>query len=127
MNLGLAFYVKWFTTAVDVDCHKIPVGCRTELMEDAKTGADLGKSEAFSWHHEVPVERTVSFTKALKEGSYDESGGGQYCWDEKENIFWSWDTPEAIERKIKLVLDKRPIGGVFAWGLGEDAPKFEHL
>lgn len=127
MNLGLAFYVKWFKTAVDADCQNTPVGCRTALMEDAESGADLGKTGAFSWHDEVPAELAMSFAKALQEGSYDESGGGHYYWDQKERLFWSWDTPRAIERKIKLVFEKRHLGGVFAWGLGEDAPKFEHL
>lgn len=53
--------------------------------------------------------------------------GGHYFWDEKENLFWSWDTPEAIVLKFPGIVEERGLGGVFAWGLGEDAPKWEHL
>jgi GH18 family chitinase len=99
-NLGLAFYVKWFKTAVGVDCYAKPVGCRTELMEDPETGADLGKAGAFSWHDEVPADFSTSFTKARAHGVYDEEGGGYYYWDESERLFWSWETPAAIQKKI---------------------------
>ncbi|KAI8940916.1 hypothetical protein NX059_002174 [Plenodomus lindquistii] len=127
VNLGLAFYVKCFRTAVDTDCDSAPVGCKTELMEDPETGADLGKTGGFSWHDEVPDEFKVSFGKAVKSGEYDAVGGGYYYWDESERLFWTWDTARAIERKLKVVFETKRIGGVFAWGLGEDAPKFEHL
>ncbi|KAH9872701.1 hypothetical protein J1614_005095 [Plenodomus biglobosus] len=127
VNLGLAFYVKWFKTAADGRCDSFPVGCKTELMEDPETGGDLGKAGAFSWHDEVPTELAVSYNKALKNGEYDPDSGGHYYWDKEERLFWSWDTAEAIERKLMLVFEKRKIGGVFAWGLGEDAPKFKHL
>jgi GH18 family chitinase len=126
-NLGLAFYVKWFKTAIGVDCHAEPVGCATELMEDPETGADLGKTAGFSWHDEVPSELSKSFTKALEHGVYDEKAGGHYYWDENERLFWSWDTPDAIKRKLPTIMKEKQLGGVFAWGLGEDAPKFEHL
>ncbi|KAF1947030.1 glycoside hydrolase [Clathrospora elynae] len=126
-NLGLAFYVKWFKTAADVDCSAHPVGCKTQLMEDPGTGADLGKAGAFSWHDEVPFDLATSFAKALENGVYDEVGGGQYYWDGEERLFWSWDTEEAIRKKVGVVGKGKGLGGVFAWGLGEDAPKFDHL
>ncbi|KAH7074686.1 glycoside hydrolase superfamily [Paraphoma chrysanthemicola] len=126
-NLGLAFYVKWFKTAAGVNCNEQPIGCKTELMEDPETGADLGQAGAFSWHDEVPSELSTSFQKARENAAYDEVGGGYFYWDEEERLFWSWDTPEAIRRKIPTIVDKMHPGGVFAWGLGEDAPGFEHL
>ena len=126
-NLGLAFYIKWFRTAVGVDCATKPIGCHTDLMEDPKTGADLGKAGAFSWHDEVPTELAASFQKALADGVYDEVGGGHYYWDLEERLFWSWYTPDAIEKKILAIMRGKDLGGVFAWGLGEDAPRFEHL
>ncbi|KAF2847237.1 glycoside hydrolase family 18 protein [Plenodomus tracheiphilus IPT5] len=140
VNLGLAFYVKWFKTAVGGHCESTPVGCKTELMEDPVTGKDLGKAGAFSWHDEVPEELAMSFSKAMKNGVYhnvplkraeysgnEEDRGGYYYWDKEERLFWSWDTAGAIETKLRSVFETRKIGGVFAWGLGEDAPKFEHL
>ncbi|CAO2649548.1 Nn.00g069330.m01.CDS01 [Neocucurbitaria sp. VM-36] len=126
-NLGLAFYVKWFKTAPDADCHMEPIGCRTELMEDPITGADLGKTAGFSWHDEIPTELAQSFSRATQHGKYDEVGGGYYYWDGEERLFWSWDTSEAIQHKLHAMVGKSALGGVFAWGLGEDAPKFEHL
>jgi GH18 family chitinase len=128
-NLGLAFYVKWFKTAPDADedCRRMPVGCKTELMEDPSTGVDLGKAGAFSWHDEVPAELSESFATALEHGVYDKDGGGHYYWDGKERLFWTWDTPSAIENKVALLVQEKKLGGVFAWGLGEDAPKFNHL
>jgi GH18 family chitinase len=128
-NLGLAFYVKWYRTAAGVDCQEKPTRCKTGLMEDPGTGADLGQAGAFSWHDQVPEELSESFTKALEHGVYDKIGGGHYFWDEAERLFWSWDTPNAIKRKLAAsgAVEERKLGGVFAWGLGEDAPKFNHL
>jgi GH18 family chitinase len=126
-NLGLAFYVKWFKTdaAARQECEAHPVGCPAALMEDPETGADLGKAGAFSWHDDVPAELRVSFDKARKEGTYDKDG--YFYFDVEEDLFWSFDTPDAIRRKVTQIRKKRAIGGVFAWGLGEDAPKFINL
>lgn len=126
-NLGLAYYTKWFYTAPGEDCSGKPVGCPTDLLEDPVTGADLGKGGGFSWHDEVPEEVEVSFQKALRSGVYDEADGGHYYWDEPKRRFWTWDTPDAIKKKLPTILADKKLGGVFAWGLGEDAPKFAHL
>lgn len=126
-NLGLAFYVKWYKTDPSGDCGSHLPSCKTMLMEDPETGGDLGQAGAFSWHDEVPSDLKESFGKALHKGVYDEIGGGHYYWDEKENIFWSWDTPAAISLKFPAIVEEKGLGGVFAWGLGEDAPKWEHL
>ena len=39
----------------------------------------------------------------------------------------SWDTPYAIAQKFPKIMEKKKLGGSFAWGLGEDANKFVHL
>jgi GH18 family chitinase len=129
VNLGFAFYVKWFRTDPNAaaECARSRIGCRTVLMEDPTTGDDLGKAGAFSWHDTVPEDVNPSFQRALERGAYDERGGGYYFWDEQEDLFWSFDTVDAIARKVPAVLEERGLGGVFAWGLGEDAPAFEHL
>jgi GH18 family chitinase len=126
-NLGLAFYVKWYKTANNTDCHKKPIGCKTELMEDPTTGADLSNAGAFSWHDDVPTELLESFLEALRNGAYDDIGGGHYYWDELENLFWSWETSDALKKKLPAIVGTKKLGGVFAWGLGEDAPQFNHL
>lgn len=132
LNLGLAFYIKWFKTAGNETCNRLPaIGCRTELMEDPVTGADLGMAGAFSWHDEVPQELVESFERAMANGLDDGAGmdfKGHYYMDIQEQIFWSWDTPDSIQTKLNLFFQVRSnIGGLFAWGLGEDAPRFEHL
>ncbi|KAF3035939.1 hypothetical protein E8E12_005418 [Didymella heteroderae] len=140
LNIGLGFYVRWYKTAAGHRCDKVPaIHCQTELMEDPITGADLGKSGAFSWHDEVPAELADSFARALKFGEDDMSGGllrGHFYMDKRERIFWSWDTAHTIVKKLEDIYDffaaeshgeRQGVGGVFAWGLGEDAPRFEHL
>ncbi|KAJ5689826.1 hypothetical protein N7462_004218, partial [Penicillium macrosclerotiorum] len=129
LNLGLAYYVKWFKTSdrhAEV-CAEFPIGCPAALMEDPATGADLGQAGAFSWHDDVPLELAASFGIAQSQGEYDPVGGGYYFWDADVNIFWSWDTPDAIQMKVPAILEEKHLGGVFAWGLGEDAPEFTHL
>ncbi|KAK1753436.1 endochitinase 1 [Echria macrotheca] len=128
INLGFAFYAKYFRTE-HVACLNAssPVGCPTVLLEDPQTGADLGQGGAFSWHDSVPVDVSESFTRALLDGKYDEEQGGYFYWDDKEDIWWTFDTADAIRRKFPLIVKKKRLGGVFAWGLGEDAPVFEHL
>jgi GH18 family chitinase len=131
MNLGFAFYLKWFYTSSSAEdragCKRNPVGCKTPLMEDPDTGADLAQGGGFSWHDGVPGDLKESFERAMQEGTYDEVGGGHYYWDEAENRWWTWDTPEVIVKKFPEVVEKRGMGGVFAWGLGEDAEEWVHL
>ena len=126
-HLGFAFYVKWFKTDPNGGCHEHPVGCKTVLMEDPSTGADLGGSGGFSWSDPVPPEVSTSFEKALANGVYDPHGGGHYYWDSEENIWWTWDSPDVIAQKFPAIVENRKLGGVFAWGLGEDGDKWDHL
>ncbi|KAI9744507.1 MAG: hypothetical protein M1818_002036 [Claussenomyces sp. TS43310] len=132
--LGLAFYIKWFRTAPDPAlrraCAAHPVGCRTALLEDPDSGADLGRAGAFSYHDPVPAELAASWDRARRGARYDEEeggGGGCYYWDADEDLWWSWDSPPAMARKVATLFGERALGGVFAWGLGEDAPDWTHL
>lgn len=75
----------------------------------------------------MPEDVKGSFEKALNEGYYDEQGGGYWYWDREQALWWTFDTPEAVARKFPLIVEERKLGGVFAWGLGEDAPQFAHL
>lgn len=127
MNLGFAFYIKWYKTDPQGGCDQNPVGCKTTLMEDPSTGADLGQAGAFSWHDFVPGEVSASYERAMSHGKYDGEHGGHYYWDSEENLWWSWDTPDVIAKKFPAIMKKRNLGGTFAWGLGEDADGFAHL
>ncbi|KAI1174822.1 glycoside hydrolase family 18 protein [Nemania sp. FL0916] len=126
INLGFAFYTKYFRLE-GRPCAEKPIGCPTGLMEDPETGADLGKMGGFSWHDNVPQDVRGSLKKALNEGRYDKKGGGYWYWDEDQSLWWTFDTPEAVAYKFPQVVKKKKLGGVFAWGLGEDAPHFAHL
>ena len=96
-------------------------------MEDPSSGADLGRAGAFAWSDEVPLELATSYTRAMAHGEYDTEGGGNYSWDSEEDFFWSWDTPDAISQKFPAIVEKLGLGGVFAWGLGEDSRDWSHL
>lgn len=128
LNLGFAFYVKHFQTR-HAECSdaSTPVGCPTLLLEDPDTGADLGRTGGFSWHDDVPKDVEASFNKALRYGVYDEVEGGFYYWDEEEDRWWTFDNADAVSRKFDAIVGVRNLAGVFAWGLGEDAPEFERL
>ncbi|KAI9149121.1 putative chitinase 3 [Paramyrothecium foliicola] len=124
LNFGLGYYVKWFMTE-DCDVENV-LDCNTQLLENPDTGADLGKTAAFSWHDQVPVELAASFQRAQTEGRHFNDGSFGY-WDSREKRWWSFDTPRAISRKVEDILGPLKLSGLFAWGLGEDAPNFEHL
>jgi chitinase len=47
MNLGFAFYAKWFTTVEGAACEQ-PIGCPTVLLENAD-GSDTGMSGAMTF------------------------------------------------------------------------------
>ncbi|KAI0506681.1 glycoside hydrolase family 18 protein [Xylaria bambusicola] len=128
LNLGFAFYVKYFRTEGSNSCMANPIGCPTGLMEDPATGADLGKTGGFSYHDDIPHDEIWrSYENAVSEGRYDEEGGGYWYYDADQALWWTFDTPDAIARKFPLVVQEKNLGGVFAWGLGEDAPAFKHL
>lgn len=124
LNLGLGYYAKWFLSE-DCDASDV-LSCKAAVMEDLDTGADLGRTGAFSWHDQVPEELAASFAKALKDGEYFDDGSYGY-WDADEKRWWSFDTTSVIQRKIPELVKGMELGGVFAWGLGEDAPSFAHF
>jgi chitinase len=43
VNLGFAYYAKWFTTDKNSDCDKEPIGCNMVKLEN-DDGSDNGKS-----------------------------------------------------------------------------------
>lgn len=130
LNIGLAFYVKWFKTDKE-DCAQgeTAVGCKMLLLEDPVTGADLGRAGGFSFHDQVPSELKDSFDRALRMAALDIQEGATYFWDAEEGIFWTFDIGSNgdIEYKVRVLMWELGLGGVFAYGLGEDAPEFMHL
>lgn len=128
INFGLGFYVKWFKVdKEDCDNARTPIGCKTLLLEDPVTGGDLGRAGAFSWHDEVPEEMKSSFQRALLHREYDGDDGATYYYDSEEAIWWTFDDPHSITKKVEQLNRELNVRGTFAWGLGEDAPDFSRL
>ncbi|KAK0382726.1 hypothetical protein NLU13_9822 [Sarocladium strictum] len=125
LNFGLGYYVKWFMASSECGVED-PLGCPTQLLEDPDTGADLGKTGAFSWHDPVPEDLAESFARAQSEGRYFADGSYGYL-DKLENRWWSFDSARVASTKVEKLLRPLGLGGVFAWGLGEDAPEFARL
>ncbi|TQS34354.1 hypothetical protein Golomagni_05265 [Golovinomyces magnicellulatus] len=61
------------------------------------------------------------FQRAVENGQTDEEAGGQYYFDRENNMFWSWDTPDLIQRKFNEIVKARKLGGVMAWSLAQDS------
>ena len=122
LNLGFGYYIKWFKTLPDCNARN-PLGCPTEILEDPETGADTGKCGAFSWHDKVPEELASSWSLTLARGTWDVDNS-PYFWDPQEHIWWSFDDDSSIETKFTHIVHPLKLGGVFAWGLGEDATSF---
>lgn len=64
-----------------------------------------------------------SFQKAISNGEKDDDEGAMWYIDDVEGrrFFWTWDSTEIIERKIKDIVNAKGLGGVMAWSLGEDS------
>ncbi|KAI1459452.1 glycoside hydrolase family 18 protein [Annulohypoxylon moriforme] len=107
LNLGFAFYAKYFTT--QGECTQ-PIGCPTVALEDA-SGGDTGKSGAVTFQEVPPV---------LSSGKADTDEGGQWFWDSATSYFWTWDTPDFVAQKFEQIVKAKGLGGVMAWSLGED-------
>ncbi|BAE63426.1 hypothetical protein AFCA_010084 [Aspergillus flavus] len=72
INLGLAYYAKWFTTKKDAGCDTHPLGCEVVELEDAK-GKDTGKSGALTFEKGTMGEPS----KDLKESTDGSCGFGK--------------------------------------------------
>lgn len=68
INLGIAFYAKYFTLAANTTCTQ-PIGCPLELAEDAQ-GQDTGTSGAVTFEaSSFPVEVDPSSLTSSTDGS----------------------------------------------------------
>lgn len=117
MNLGIAFYAKYFQTAEGVQCDA-PIGCKTAVLE-APDGSDTGLSAAVTF--EKASYNDAEFVRVLENGKVDELNGGAWYWDAQTSKFWTWDTPELIARKFEEIVKAKGLGGVFAWSLAQDS------
>ena len=123
MNLGFAFYAKWFKTKDGVQCAQ-PTGCPTAVLE-AADGSDTALSSAMTF--EIENFYNYAFVNALKNGKEDSVRGGQWYWDPSAQVYWTWDTPKLIARKFAEIVSSRKLGGVMAWSLAQDAHDWGHF
>lgn len=127
--LGFAFYAKWFTTAVGTECDG-PIGCPTALLE-GEDGHSTGRSGAVTFEStsysgsgpDVPP----SFLTAMGNGTADGEAGGEWYWDAGSRLFWTWDTPDLIQRKFDEIVSAKGLGGAFALSLAQDSHDWSHL
>ncbi len=124
MNLGFAFYAKWFTTREGATCDA-PTGCPTAVLEDPN-GADTGLSGAVTFEAEN-FAAGGAFLAAMTSGRADPDQGGQWYWDAAAKVYWTWDTPEFIARKVADVVKAKGLGGVMGWSLAQDSHDWSHL
>jgi len=179
LNLGFAYYAKYFTTAGD--CGTNALGCPI-VPAEKPDGTDALNSGAFTFEKSnmisasnatltVSTDGTCgpekgkcasgccsqygncgttaehcnvacqfaygtgcqgpdiagSWQKALVEGTPDEEEGGQYYFDAENNLFWTWDTLDIIDRKYTEIVEDLGVGGVMAWSLGEDSYDWSHV
>ncbi len=99
INLGFAFYAKFFKT--QGQCNQ-PVGCPTVLLENSD-GSDTGMSGAVTFREVPPI---------LSRGIADTTLGGEWYWDSSTNYFWTWDTPQFIQQKFNQIVKAKGLGGV---------------
>ncbi|KAI1491405.1 glycoside hydrolase family 18 protein [Biscogniauxia mediterranea] len=114
MNLGFAFYAKFFKT--QGECTQ-PIGCPTVLLENPD-GSDPGLSGAVTFLENPDV---------LPLGQADTENGGQWYWEPSTNYFWTWDTPDFVAQKFNDIVKARGLGGVMAWSLGEDSADLTYI
>ncbi|KAJ4307808.1 hypothetical protein N0V94_009607, partial [Neodidymelliopsis sp. IMI 364377] len=139
LNLGFAYYAKYFTT--QGDCSASPLNCPIIPAEDPNSGDDTLTSGAWTFEkqHMAPVnvssltvsqddsDVAASWQKAAKYGVTDQQAGGQYYFDSENRLFWTWDTLDLISRKFDDIVRKYDLGGVMAWSLGEDSYDWSHI
>ncbi|OAA75445.1 chitinase 18-11 [Akanthomyces lecanii RCEF 1005] len=123
MNLGFAFYAKWFTTKDGATCDQ-PTGCPTAVLENPD-GGDTGLSGAVTF--EAENYGGGAFLNAMTNGKPDTERGGQWYWDAAAKVYWTWDTPEFIAEKVAEIVKAKKLGGVMGWSLAQDSHDWSHL
>lgn len=102
------------------------VQCCSQFGFCGNTTAHCGTGCQSAYGRCEGTDITSSFQKALANGKTDQERNGQWYWDADTSLFWTWDTPELIELKMKRLL-RKGIGGFMAWSLGEDGYDWSHL
>ncbi|KAJ5220133.1 hypothetical protein N7468_009337 [Penicillium chermesinum] len=82
INLGFAYYAKWFTTDPNSDCATHPIGCKMVKLEN-DDGSDNGKSGALTFEAGTmaapPANLAVSTNGKCGAGEASKCPDGQCC------------------------------------------------
>lgn len=82
INLGFAYYAKWFTTDPESDCDTKPIGCKLVKLEN-DDGSDNGKSGALTFEASTaapaPANLTESTNGKCGAGEASKCPDGQCC------------------------------------------------
>lgn len=87
----------------------------------------MGGTGAVLWSDGPEPSVAESFKRAVEGGLYDDLHKGHYYLDHEEDLFWTWETPEAIVKKYNQIVTQKGLGGAFAWDLGGDSKDWSHL
>ena len=63
INLGFAYYAKWFTTDPKSDCDEHPIGCAVVKLEN-DDGSDNGKSGALTFESSTAAPAPKNLTQS---------------------------------------------------------------
>lgn len=147
MTFGYPFYWRWskvdarnMTACMESRPAQHPetgtfppgVGCLVARETDPATNTTTQLVGQFAWNDGIPRNdppglRPAFLRAMLDGGQWDDVGGGHYYWDKETGMFFSWDSPEAIQTKLNEIVDGLGMLGVSAWGLGEDGRLWEHM
>ncbi|OQD77163.1 hypothetical protein PENDEC_c003G06537 [Penicillium decumbens] len=81
LNLGFAYYAKWFTTDPNSDCEEHPLGCKVVKLEN-DDGSDNGKSGALTFEKSTmsaPPDNLATSTNGKCGSSDGKCPDGQCC------------------------------------------------
>ncbi|KAI0550127.1 glycoside hydrolase superfamily [Xylaria curta] len=149
IDLGLAFYAKYFGVADNRNKSMLPSGCSILPAQD-HSGADTYKSgvmtfEAKNMNRKMPSQLQespneacgynndimASFKRARDNSIYDQPNGGVWYFDETTSpkIFWTWETIETLTRKFHDIVNSptNKLGSTSSWTLGQNSGGWEYV
>ncbi|KAI0905915.1 glycoside hydrolase superfamily [Ustulina deusta] len=157
INLGFAFYAKYFE--VDSACNNftVPDGCSILPAQDAN-GTDTFTSGVLTFEsrniERQPISASLqespdgtcgyyngtltgykyviaSFKKARENFRYDQQNGGIWYFDETPSpkLFWTWENTDMMARKFDEIVNNltNKLGGISGWSLGENTAGWGHV
>ncbi|KAI1346576.1 glycoside hydrolase superfamily [Xylaria sp. FL0043] len=157
INLGFAFYAKYFAVDDSCDNFTVPDACSI-VPAQYPNGTDNYKSGVLTYESRyinpqpVPTLQGVhpggicgynnntltsynytiaSFKKARENFKYDEAKGGLWYFDETTSpkLFWTWENTDLMSRKFDEIVNnpEHKLGGISGWSLGENTAGWDHV